>query len=179
MTEVTPFWSTNLWITILYQYHGYVLIYWYATRLALGSRKKIFFSGLDTKALPPSSLVARFYSGFFRASKKLHYLSGPAFAPPPFLVTGPLKKNFFKASRQNIYNIYRYVLYVQESNFIVYSVLTVQKRTKLIGHTECQSFLDREIQLQYCNKRWSNSSTLIGDLQRQNCGSGSGRIGVF
>ena len=61
--------------------------------------KKVFSFGCSaTKALPAPSLVATFFRIFFRV-KKIFFLSGLAFTPPPLLlVAGPLKKHMFFAA---------------------------------------------------------------------------------
>ena len=47
------------------------------------AKKEIFSIGPATKALPPSSLMATLKKQKNRASKKVIFLSGPAFNPTP------------------------------------------------------------------------------------------------
>ena len=72
-----------------------------ATARPREAEKRPFFSGPDTKALPPPfelSVHNIFRILFSRASKKVFFLSGKSLQPPPLLLAGPLKKGFFAAS---------------------------------------------------------------------------------
>ena len=89
-------------------------------------QKRYFFSGPATKALPippsPSSLVATFFVGnFFRASKKLSFLSSPyPISPLPLLVAGPLKKRTLFAASPYLFSHFIYYIPQHLPSFYIY-----------------------------------------------------------
>ena len=89
---------------------------------------------------PPSSLEHFghiFFGFFFRASKKVIFLSGPAFSPPPLLVAGPLKKTtFFSGSLK--WGLYIYkpkILYINFDENKVLEEIIRQFRNFVLDNT--------------------------------------------